>query len=33
MRGRTAAVVSNCFECYPRLTSSSPIAHPIGSAR
>ena len=29
MRGRTAAVVSKCFECYPRLTSSSPLATPL----
>ena len=28
MRGRTAAVVSKCFECYPRLKSSSPLATP-----
>ena len=36
MRGRTAAVVSVCFECYPRLISSSPIGYPappMGSAR
>ena len=36
MRGMTATVVSKCFDCYPRLTSCSPIgypAHPMGSAR
>ena len=34
MGGRTAAA-SICFECYPRLTSSSPIGYPappMGSA-